>query len=602
MYRTTILSILFLLPCFSVFAQNQKQFQHSTVYYEELVGLANYIGTNFDNEWLKYTAFFSPLYTELNGNAEGVLLADPIDVHITGTETEVAVEEGYIGAFYFPKKIVLTTDSDQWSTDMENYSTFYPTIYHELWHRFQYVSGVYSPHHDYIDRNKWIIEGTAALAEFVMQSPYDRSWFRFISYIQSADRHRTSLLDSSYWAALFHYYMWETRGQTHYLQDLMRNFGIEKDSVDVARTMDLGSYWKDFTKRMWNQEPVERIKIDGKDFNWPGGDPIKPEVSSKLKCKARPGFADVLTVLPALSWKLIEIEIDQSLEYCSIYFNEFGENEDIIVHAFLEDSAGKVTYEDFSGQSRKRICLKAEKMCSNESPEDVKKVSLIVANTSVEKEHSETLGVGTLASDWMLHRVQLNENLQTKARGFLSLQFGTGGGMLVKGKNWWVRFPLQLFEGESWNALGYINERCLKKGFVKFRLTDEDGRWEEENKREVYTWQAEIVKQGGYINTPSKWWCDVERQALLGGALGGMAGAGASAKIFTELNTTEWPEWSAAGKMAKVMQGVLDLTVKEGQKKEITMYHQQAKDGEWELVVVIDGNVRAYYRAVYSSV
>ena len=42
------------------------------------------------------------------------------------------------------------------------------------------------------------------------------------------------------------------------------------------------------------------------------------------------------------------------------------------------------------------------------------------------------------------------------------------------------------------------------------------------------------------------------RQIALFGGLGGGPAAAATAKVFTELNTAEYPEFSAAGKMAKI--------------------------------------------------
>ena len=351
-----------------------------------------------------------------------------------------AIEENYIGVYYGPNKINIRTQDDDavnWDIDFSGYETFYPTLYHELWHRFQDISGVFEGN-PYTLRNKWIIEGTAELAPFMFGLDGQHS-LRFMgSYLRMPEKHAITYFDTSYAASLYLYYLWKIKNKPEIVRDLLIAFGQQKDAITPAESLGFNSYWKDFTKRMWNKEPIDPIKIEGTTIGWHSmGDisdePSQPTPSALLRCQPDKGVKDTsleFSKLAPMSWRAVRITTHAMdiEEYCSIYLNEYGDNPDAIVHAFISDTSDSpAKYRDWTGKSHVRICKKTGKVCEQAEFADAKFVDLIIANKSYRDDIEGTIGAGALPSSWLLTKVKLNEVVVSKARG-LSLEFGTGGG------------------------------------------------------------------------------------------------------------------------------------------------------------------------------
>ena len=100
--------------------------------------------------------------------------------------------------------------------------------------------------------------------------------------------------------------------------------------------------------------------------------------------------------------------------------------------------------------------------------DQVAKVVLIMANQSLDAELSGELVAGSLDQRWKLVEMQVNSDLIVPALGKLTLGFGTNGGMLVRSKGWWLKFPPSHFPPDtSQLAYDYINRACRFRGLRK---------------------------------------------------------------------------------------------------------------------------------------
>ena len=196
--------------------------------------------------------------------------------------------------------------------------------------------------------------------------------------------------------------------------------------------------------------------------------------------------------------------------------------------------------------------------------------------------------------------MQVNSDLIVPALGKLTLEFGTNGGMLVKSKGWWLKFPTDHFPTDTWqSAYNYINRACRFRGYVKFRrdIEHEEVSYEDDKQREKYLWPTTRIDKGGLTNTPSGWFCDFRREmAGLGGVpVTGLASQAVVARIFTDLNTTEYPANSFAGKLSAIMKAMMSLQVPQSGSQKVVMYHLLAPGEERRLQVELQGNVRAFF-------
>ena len=75
----------------------------------------------------------------------------------------------------------------------------------------------------------------------------------------------------------------------------------------------------------------------------------------------------------------------------------------------------------------------------------------------------------------------------------------------------------------------------------------------------------------------------------------GLASQAAVARIFTDLNTREYPANSFAGKLSAIMKAMMSLQGPQTGAKEVTMYHIVAPGQPRRLQVELQGNVRAFF-------
>jgi len=84
--------------------------------------------------------------------------------------------------------------------------------------------------------------------------------------------------------------------------------------------------------------------------------------------------------------------------------------------------------------------------------------------------------------------------------------------------------------------------------------------------------------------------------AVLGAApITGLASQAAVARIFTDLNTTEYPPGSFAGKLSAIMKAMMSMQVPPSGTKEVVMYHIIVPGDPRRLRVELQGNVRAFF-------
>ncbi|MBZ0130580.1 MAG: hypothetical protein K8F59_15890, partial [Rhodobacteraceae bacterium] len=419
--------------------------------------------------------------------------------------------------------------------------TLKTTITHELFHHLSYRSGVVDPS-QLTDQDYWLVEGTAEVAEYYFSTPNTHKRARFEEYLFLSSRHQdVGLLDSEHFAALFVYYLWQQDQDS--FRTLMSLYGSTKDGAAVASQMGLDMRWADFTKLMFNRDPISPISIEGSPLLAANGENLTPAFGADGRIFEVPSKGVVSTdvVLPPLSWQHAMLNIDGGLEWFNVVVGELADDPEFVVHAYLKKKGGdSYIYEDWSGKNIRMVCNVETGPCEGETLDDVQKIVLIMANTSQSVNMEGKLVAGGLAEKWKLAEMQVSQTLIVPALDELTLEFGTNGGMLVKSKGWWLKFPTSHFPGNT-SALAYkwVNHACRFKGYVKFQrdMESETAEYEDVQARMKYTWKTSRVDKGGLINTPSGWWCDFKKELTAAGALGGLAGGAAVARVFTNLNT-----------------------------------------------------------------
>lgn len=475
-------------------------------------------------------------------------------------------------------------------------------VVHELFHHLSYRSGVVD-FNSLSAQDMWLVEGTAEVAEYYFNTPNTHKRSRFEEYLFSSSRHQAvGILDSAHYSALFIYYLWQQDPGS--FREMMAAYAATKDGAAVASQMGLDLQWAEFTKRMFNRDPVQPILIDGSPLLADDGENLAPAFTAEGKIYQVPelGVAQTDVFLPPLSWQHAMLDIDPGLDWFHVHFGDLGEHPEFVVHAYLKKKGSETyTYEDWSGERFRLVCNQPEGPCKDEAMDDVQKIVLLMANTSMAEVMEGDLVAGGLAKKWRLDEMQVSQTLIVPAVDELTLEFGTNGGMLVKSKGWWLKFPPGHFPGDT-SALAYkwVNQSCRFKGYVKFQrlMNTATAEYEDVQGRVKYTWKTGRVEKGGLINTPSGWWCEFRKELAASGALGGLAGGAAVARIFTDLNTREYPSGSFAAKLSAIMKAMMSLQVPQSGSKEIVMYQILEGPDQFKLQVELQGNVRAFFSAV----
>jgi hypothetical protein len=475
--------------------------------------------------------------------------------------------------------------------------TLKTTITHELFHHLSYRSGV-------VDKAQlsahdlWLVEGTAEIAEYYFNTPNTHKRARMENYLFLSARHQAvGLLDADHFAALFVYYLWQQDPGS--FRTLMSLYGASKDGDAVASQMGLDMMWADFTKLMFNRDPISPIMIEGSPLLATDGENLTPNYGVALYDVPSEGVVSTDVILPPLSWQHALLNIDPNLEWFNVVVGDLADDPEFIVHAYLKKKGGEsYTYEDWSGENTRLVCNVDTGPCEGETLDDVQKIVLIMANTSQSTDMEGKLVAGGLAKKWKLDEMQVSQTLIVPALDELTLEFGTNGGMLVKSHGWWLKFPTSHFPGNT-SALAYkwVNHACRFKGFVKFKrnMDSEEIEYEDVQARMKYTWKTSRVEKGGLINTPSGWWCDFKKELVTAGTLGGLPAGAAVARVFTNLNTREYPAGSFAGKLSGIMKAMMSLQVSQTGSKEVVMYHILDGVDAGKLQVEIQGNVKAFF-------
>lgn len=474
------------------------------------------------------------------------------------------------------------------------------TVIHELFHHLAARAGVTNPTDASVAANNWVLEGTAEVAEYYFNTPNTHKETSFIDYLTKEALHKNvGLVNSQHYAALFVYDLIQDNPALY--RDLLSQFSTTHDGNQVAENLGIGQYWYDFTKRLYNRDPISPILVNGGPLGISGFN-LHPYEDSEALNHNIPSQGVVTTEISLLpmSWQYLKFTVPSDLEWFTVNFGDLADDEDFIVHAFLKDNQNdSLRYEDWGGETRKLMCNQQVGICENETQANVKTIELIIANSALDSILEGEIVAGRLDERWRLVEIQVNNTLIVPAVGKLTLEFGTGGGMLVRSKGWWLKFPPDHFPPDtSALAYSYINRACRFRGFVKFRrdIANETVTYEDLHKREKYVWKTTRVQKGGLTTTPSGWFCDFRREmGVAAGTLAGIPASAAIARIFTDLNTTHYPANSFAGRLSAIMKAMTSLQVPSSGNKDVTMYHVFASGTPRRLRIELQGNVRAYF-------
>ncbi len=572
---------------------------HATIEYDPLHGsMAFTVAQTIDDVYPEMYAFFAQIngfdaakVPVLVGNTAAFKEEQHEQLLLGGDEPLATVEAH--GAF----RLVIDPDN---VSDLGGLKT---TVIHELFHHLSYRSGVVQ-YSALSPQDYWLVEGTAEVAEYYFNTPNTHKRLRFENYLHHSARHQNvGLLNAAHYAAFFVYYLMEQNNQS--FQELMSQYSATKDGAAVAGSMGLDQYWADFTKAMFNRDPVNPIIVDGSPLTFGSGENLAPNFGEPGHLLEVPQTGTVKTeiALPSLSWQHVMLNVDPGLDWFDVHFGDLGDDPDFIVHAFLKKKGGDTyTYEDWTDKTFRRVCNEQEGPCKNEQLDDVQKVALIMGNISLENSLDGTLVAGGLGKKWKLKEMQVSQTLIVPATGEdLTLEFGPDGVILVKSKGWWLKFPPDHFPPSTSSlAYKYVNKFCRFKGFVKFQrmMNTAKAEYEEDKARVKLTWKTGRIEKGGLVNTPSGWWCDFQQLLLDGGTTGGVGTAAAIARTFTNLNTKKYPSGSFASKLSGVMKAMMSLQVPPSGSKELVMYKILEGPGANELQVELQGNVRAFFTVV----
>lgn len=255
---------------------------------------------------------------------------------------------------------------------------------HELFHHISYRTGIITPRAVQDRANRWIIEGTAEIAEYYFLPRSDHIKLGFVEYIKYPKYHqKVGLTRSGHHAALFFYYLWQEQGIG--LDTVMQLFAKSHDSRQMLKDLKVTEYWHDFTKRMWNQPPIKPIAVDGAPLVDGSGDPIIPDLTGKNRTILDPetGIHNLELSLPPLSWRHQLYQIPDDQPWADFGFAHLAQSGDLIVHAYLQDRETKsYRYQDWSSRQHRTICNQQTGPCAGEPLDKTTQLVLIIANKS----------------------------------------------------------------------------------------------------------------------------------------------------------------------------------------------------------------------------
>ena len=357
------------------------------------------------------------------------------------------------------------------------------TLSHELMHVIL---------HSYLgypsQENHWMLEGVGDMMEYVVWEDGPRMMSRFQNYIKTAidsngdSGHNTPFLDSGnpYQNSLFFYYVWQTRNQRNLLKNLIRGHENGVRDEFLVRHLALETFWDDYTRRVFNFNIPDAIRIDGdvvrsSDNNleiWP---PVWDE--PKWTTGVRP------YEVPGMAWdgKLFKVSTGTNVE-----FRMTGDltRNDVSVHAFVHflDGAGRDEWihRSWNGQDRAMLCQVESEACPASNVDgDIAQVYVMVANAHPVDPVS---GGVEMFPEWpdrfRATAIQVAADRTVPIRGELTFDFSEDDWITISSEDWWLPIDLDLMYGD--NAILFdqiitdmINRNCTFTGRVEFSIEEQ---------------------------------------------------------------------------------------------------------------------------------
>ncbi len=568
--RATLLLVgLVLAWAPSVGGQTVVQGAHNQVTHDGFPTEGATMSAALDQAWPVLVAFFTPL---------GLSSLGPVDVTINAG---LASDNGEAWGYTYPDGIRIEVNPG--SPNLE------ATAAHELFHAFLLQSG-FDPR-----VAEWMQGGASDMAEHLVWPAKAHKLTRMENYQYIDERHHQSIFDAGHHAQLFLYYLHHEVSQ-NFIQGMLETYQATGDDREAARLLGLDDKFREFVKGMWNgpaQPAVWRIGETGFTADRPQRKVLEL------------GDADSIPLevdLPPLSFYVYRVvgfeEVDDP--DVSVYLDELAEHPDVFVHTFRRER-GDTTYqyEDWTGQTHYRFCLKDEGVCKGEQKEQVSDLWLFLGNSSLDATHQiKGLVAAGLAPTWRVTKVQVSQDTIAPTRGELTLEFGSNGGTLVRSQGWWIVMPESHFVGQSRLAYTWVNRRCRMKGFVKMQRSDEKASYDQTAPGARYEWRTTRVERGEFYTNPTHFACSFVREQLAA-SVGGPALAAVVARVFTDLNTREYPPDSFASELSNVMIAVMTLMVPPAGSGPLEMLLERPSTGQPTLRVEIEGNIRAFFEPVY---
>lgn len=566
---TALLVGLILAWAPSAGGQTVVQGAHNQVTHDGYPTEAATVSAALDQAWPVLVAFFTPL---------GLTSLGPVDVTIN---SGLASDNGEAWGYTYPDGIQIEVNPG--SPNLEG------TAAHELFHAFLLRCG-FDPRDA-----EWLQGGASDMAEHLVWPARAHKLARLENYLYLDEQHHQSLFDAGHHAQLFQYYL-HHEVAPNFIQGMLETYQAAGDDREAARLLGLGDKFREFVKGMWNgpsQPAVWRVGEPGFTTQRPQRKVLELGDSASIP---------LATDLPPLSFYVYRVvgfeEVDEP--DVSVYVDELAENPDLFVYAFRRER-GDTTYqyEDWTGRTHHRFCMKDEGVCKGEPKEQVSDLWLFLGNASLETSHEvKGLVAAGLAPTWRITRVQVSQDRIVPTRGELTLEFGSNGGTLVRSQGWWIVMPESDFAGQSKLAYSWINRRCRMKGFVKMQRSDEKASYDSAANAALYEWRTTRVERGEFYTNPTHFACNFVREQVVASA-GGLALAAVVARVFTDLNTREYPAGSFASRLSNAMIAVMTLMVPPTGSAPLEMSLERPSTGKPTLRVEIEGNIRAFFEPVY---
>jgi hypothetical protein len=336
--------------------------------------------------------------------------------------------------------------------------------------------------------NYWLLEGVGDLAEHLVwdEGPFKMS--RFQNYLRTSEAesgrsgHNTGLLTSGlpHQNSLFFYYVWNTRGQTSLLRDLIRLHGEGHWDEWIVRELDLESYWEDFTKHAWNFWGIERMTIAGREITNTYGQLITPY----LEESDRPVLAGPRQFrVPPMAWDdaLFKVPAQTNVRFAI----EPGLRWDNgVVHAYIHHwdeavSRDEWVYANWSDREEVLVCQVESEECDAAAIDGpVAQVFVIVANTSSLTAIGDAIEATPIwPRKLRAASVQVSANRTLPVQGELIVDMTTDGAVRVSSEGWWLPVPLDLMFGPDAIVMdqainGLVNNNCTFRGDVAFDVEE----------------------------------------------------------------------------------------------------------------------------------